>query len=41
MVEMSKDNGDTIEYHNFYKNLSKGLKDIVWKAEEVDTTSVK
>ncbi|CAM6074502.1 unnamed protein product [Sphagnum tenellum] len=40
MVEMSKDNGDTIEYHNFYKNLSKGLKDIVWKAEEVDTTSM-
>ncbi|CAM6076423.1 unnamed protein product [Sphagnum tenellum] len=33
MVEMSKNNGDTIEYQNFYKNLSKGLKDIVWTAE--------
>lgn len=39
MVEMSKNNGDTIEYQNFYKNLSKGLKDIVWTAEGVDTAA--
>jgi hypothetical protein len=39
MVEMSKNNGDTIEYQNFFKNLSKGLKDIVWTAEGVDTAA--
>jgi len=39
MVEMSKNNGDTIEYQTFYKNLSKGLKDIVWTAEGVDTAA--
>ncbi|KAH8974643.1 hypothetical protein BDL97_01G112600 [Sphagnum fallax] len=39
MVELSKNNGDTIEYNHFCKNLSKGLKDIVWKAEEADTAS--
>ncbi|CAK9857118.1 unnamed protein product [Sphagnum jensenii] len=31
MVELRKSNGDTLEYHNFYQNLSKGLKDIIWK----------
>jgi hypothetical protein len=34
MVELRKSRGDTLEYHNFYKNLSKGLQDIVWKVEE-------
>jgi hypothetical protein len=34
MVELRKSRGDTLEYHNFYKNLSKGLEDIVWKVEE-------
>jgi hypothetical protein len=34
MVELRKSNGDTLEYHNFYQNLSKGLKDIIWKVEE-------
>jgi uncharacterized protein Veg len=33
MVELSKANGDTLEYHSFYKDLSKGLKDVVWKSE--------
>ncbi|KAH8971981.1 hypothetical protein BDL97_02G170800 [Sphagnum fallax] len=34
MVELRKSHGDTLEYHNFYKNLSKGLQDIVWKVED-------
>lgn len=33
MVELRKKGGDTLEYHNFYRNLSKGLKDIVWKSQ--------
>ncbi|KAL2652157.1 hypothetical protein R1flu_020285 [Riccia fluitans] len=33
MVELRKAGGDTLEYHKFYKNLSHGLKDIVWKSE--------
>ncbi|KAH9546925.1 hypothetical protein CY35_11G006700 [Sphagnum magellanicum] len=33
MVELSKAHGDTLEYHSFYKDLSKGLKDVVWKSE--------
>ncbi|CAI8587355.1 unnamed protein product [Vicia faba] len=41
MVEMRKFEGDTLEFHKFYKNISTGLKDIVWKAdpiaEEIDT----
>lgn len=37
MVELQKDSGDTLEYNHFYKNLSKGLKDIVWKAEPVES----
>ncbi|GKU92626.1 hypothetical protein SLEP1_g6333 [Rubroshorea leprosula] len=36
MVELRKSGGDTLEFHKFYKNLTVGLKDIVWKsAEEV------
>ncbi|CAM6071811.1 unnamed protein product [Sphagnum tenellum] len=31
MVELRKAHGDTLEYHNFYNELSKGLKDIVWR----------
>ncbi|KAJ6992533.1 CBL-interacting serine/threonine-protein kinase 23-like [Populus alba] len=31
MVEVRKSDGDTLEFHKFYKNLSTGLKDIVWK----------
>ncbi|KAG5226044.1 CBL-interacting protein [Salix suchowensis] len=31
MVEVRKSGGDTLEFHKFYKNLSTGLKDIVWK----------
>lgn len=34
MVEVRKSGGDTLEFHKFYKNLSTGLKDIVWKTEE-------
>eukprot|EP00249_Psilotum_nudum_P012732 c23949_g1_i1 orf=481-1800(+) len=33
MVEVRKAGGDTLEFHKFYKNLSTGLKDIVWKSE--------
>ncbi|XP_004488520.1 CBL-interacting protein kinase 23 isoform X2 [Cicer arietinum] len=36
MVEMRKSGGDTLEFHKFYKNISTGLKDIVWKAEPID-----
>ncbi|RZC86147.1 hypothetical protein C5167_026819 [Papaver somniferum] len=35
MVELPKAGGDTLEFHNFYKNISTGLDDvIVWKSEE-------
>ncbi|XP_059642430.1 CBL-interacting serine/threonine-protein kinase 23-like [Cornus florida] len=34
MVELRKSGGDTLEFHKFYKNLSTGLKDIVWKSED-------
>ncbi|KAF5810740.1 putative protein kinase CAMK-CAMKL-CHK1 family [Helianthus annuus] len=34
MVEVRKAGGDTLEFHKFYKNLSTGLKDIVWRTEE-------
>ncbi|KAI4355295.1 hypothetical protein L6164_004084 [Bauhinia variegata] len=34
MVELRKTKGDTLEFHNFYKNFSSGLQDIVWHAEE-------
>ncbi|MBA0694579.1 hypothetical protein Goari_004861 [Gossypium aridum] len=30
MVELRKSEGDTLEFHKFYNNLSTGLKDIVW-----------
>ncbi|XP_071705915.1 CBL-interacting serine/threonine-protein kinase 9-like [Rutidosis leptorrhynchoides] len=30
MVELRKTGGDTLEFHNFYKSFSSGLKDIVW-----------
>lgn len=33
MVEMRKDDGDTLEYHRFCDNFSTALKDIVWKTE--------
>ncbi|KAM7530452.1 hypothetical protein LguiB_033862 [Lonicera macranthoides] len=36
IVEVRKNGGDTLEFHKFYKTLSIGLKDIVWKsADEV------
>ncbi|XP_076885365.1 CBL-interacting protein kinase 23-like [Bidens hawaiensis] len=34
MVEVRKAGGDTLEFHKFYKNLSTGLKDIVWRTED-------
>ncbi|XP_051125801.1 CBL-interacting protein kinase 23-like [Andrographis paniculata] len=34
MVELRKATGDTLEFHKFYKNLSTGLKDVVWKAPD-------
>lgn len=34
IVELRKAGGDTLEFHKFYKNLSTGLKDVVWKTEE-------
>ncbi|XP_051128204.1 CBL-interacting serine/threonine-protein kinase 23-like [Andrographis paniculata] len=34
MVELRKAAGDTLEFHKFYKNLSTGLKDIVWKTDD-------
>ncbi|KAJ7514376.1 hypothetical protein O6H91_23G041600 [Diphasiastrum complanatum] len=33
MVELSKSDGDTLEYRKFEKSLSTGLKDIVWSTE--------
>ncbi|KAJ4732284.1 CBL-interacting serine/threonine-protein kinase 23 [Rhynchospora pubera] len=36
MVELRKSNGDTLEYHKFYSNISNGLKDIMWKAPQDD-----
>lgn len=34
MVEIKKAKGDTLEFLKFYKKLSTGLKDVVWKTEE-------
>ncbi|KAF8648584.1 hypothetical protein HU200_064627 [Digitaria exilis] len=34
MVEIRKAKGDTLEFHKFFKNLSKTLKDVVWKCED-------
>eukprot|EP01018_Ginkgo_biloba_P032980 Gb_25414 [translate_table: standard] len=33
VVELRKAGGDTLEFQEFYKNLSPGLKDIMWKSE--------
>lgn len=33
VVEVRKAGGDSLEYHNFYENFSRGIKDIVWKNE--------
>eukprot|EP00250_Pteridium_aquilinum_P008717 c18157_g1_i1 orf=830-2071(+) len=33
VVEVRKAGGDTLEFHNFYNNLSAGIKDIVWKSD--------
>uniref|UniRef100_K3ZIC0 non-specific serine/threonine protein kinase n=1 Tax=Setaria italica TaxID=4555 RepID=K3ZIC0_SETIT len=35
MVEVRKAKGDTLEFHKFFKNLSKTLKDVVWKSEDL------
>ncbi|XP_011085229.1 CBL-interacting serine/threonine-protein kinase 23 [Sesamum indicum] len=41
MVELRKTGGDTLEFHKFYKNLSTGLKDVVWKTgDEVEASNV-
>ncbi|XP_020275744.1 CBL-interacting protein kinase 23 isoform X3 [Asparagus officinalis] len=34
MVELRKANGDTLEFHKFYKSMSMGLKDVVWHKRE-------
>eukprot|EP00250_Pteridium_aquilinum_P015917 c22837_g1_i3 orf=236-1531(-) len=34
MVDLKKMSGDTLEYKDFQKELSVGLKDIVWKTED-------
>ncbi|XP_042945850.1 CBL-interacting serine/threonine-protein kinase 23-like isoform X6 [Carya illinoinensis] len=34
MVEVRKSGGDTLEFHKFYKSLTAGLKDIVWKTDD-------
>lgn len=31
MVELRKSKGDTLEFHKVYKNMSTGLRDIVWQ----------
>ncbi|CAN8295922.1 unnamed protein product [Cochlearia groenlandica] len=33
VVELKKTGGDTLEFHKFYKNLSSGLKDVVWNTD--------
>ncbi|KAH7428735.1 hypothetical protein KP509_09G015000 [Ceratopteris richardii] len=33
MVEVKKAGGDSLEYHRFYRNFARGLKDIVWTNE--------
>ncbi|GLT84842.1 hypothetical protein SLE2022_030540 [Rubroshorea leprosula] len=35
MVELRKTGGDTLEFHKFYQTFSSGLKDVVWKSEDV------
>ncbi|KAF9621448.1 hypothetical protein IFM89_021520 [Coptis chinensis] len=39
MVELRKSQGDTLEFHKFYKSISTGLGDIVWKSGE-DTKKI-
>lgn len=34
MVEVKKAKGDTLEFQKFYRSLSTGLKDVVWKSED-------
>ncbi|URD99734.1 CBL-interacting protein kinase 23 [Musa troglodytarum] len=34
VVELRKSRGDTLEFHEFYKSISTGLKDIMWKSQE-------
>ncbi|XP_058072994.1 uncharacterized protein LOC131221714 [Magnolia sinica] len=34
MVKLRKSTGDTLEFNTFYKSLSTGLKDVVWKSGE-------
>ncbi|KAJ0238977.1 CBL-interacting serine/threonine-protein kinase 3 [Hirschfeldia incana] len=34
MVQLSKSNGDTLEFHKFYKKLSHSLKDVIWTNNE-------
>ncbi|CAL9052532.1 CBL-interacting protein kinase 23-like isoform X2 [Musa acuminata AAA Group] len=34
VVELRKSRGDTFEFHKFYKSISTGLKDIMWKSQE-------
>nr|QSH71655.1 CBL-interacting protein kinase [Hedychium coronarium] len=41
VVELRKAKGDTLEFHKFFKNLSTGLKDIVWKSQEETSGSDK
>jgi uncharacterized protein Veg len=31
MVELRKSNGDTLEFHDFYRSISNQLKDVMWK----------
>ncbi|KAE9604566.1 putative protein kinase CAMK-CAMKL-CHK1 family [Lupinus albus] len=40
MVELRMSDGDTLEFHKFYKNLASRLKDVVWKAEPIDEENV-
>ncbi|RCV38811.1 hypothetical protein SETIT_8G171900v2 [Setaria italica] len=35
VIEVRKGEGDTLEFHKFYKDLSKTLKDIVWKFDDL------
>ncbi|XP_052179634.1 CBL-interacting serine/threonine-protein kinase 23-like [Diospyros lotus] len=39
MVEVRKAGGDTLEFNSFYKSLSTGLKDIVWKSSDEEANN--
>ncbi|XP_074575999.1 CBL-interacting protein kinase 23-like [Curcuma longa] len=41
VVELRKAKGDTLEFHKFFKSLSTGLKDIMWKPLEGTSESDK